>query len=96
MPFFIATLFLRLKKRCDGGMENIRNRASPAPAKLQLVPTPLLEGRIKIEPRPHQEDPASSLIQQCPYREASPTQVAVHTRVATAPMTCTTVVPTVF
>lgn len=61
MPFFIATLFLRLS--CDSGMENIRNKGSPEPAKLQLVPTPLLEGRIKIKPRPHQEDPAPFLIQ---------------------------------
>lgn len=65
MSFFIATLFLRLS--CDNGMENIRNRASPAPVKLQLVPTHLLEGRIKIKPRPHQEDPAPSLIHQCPH-----------------------------
>lgn len=65
MSFFIATLFLRLS--CNNGMENIRNRASPAPVKLQLVPTHLLEGRIKIKPRPHQEDPAPSLIHQCPH-----------------------------
>lgn len=71
MYFFIATIFSRLS--CDSGMKNIGNRASPAPEKLQLVLTPLLEGRMKIKPRPHPQDPAPSLIEQRPHREVCPT-----------------------
>lgn len=66
-------------------MDNITIQAPSTPAKQQRILRPLPAGGVKTKARSHQQDPASSLRQQCLHREVYRTQIAVQTTVVLSP-----------